>query len=71
MMKTVARLAIAASIFLTPSAQYAQMVPGVSGPMSPTSSSGGGGGGGGTVTPSATPPCLLDISVSLCTGGLS
>ena len=66
MMKTVARLAIAASIFLTPSAQYAQMVPGVSGPMSPTSSS-----GGGTVTPSATPPCLLDISVSLCTGGLS
>ena len=66
MMKTVARLAIAASIFLTPSAQYAQMVPGVSGPMSPTSGSGGGG-----VTPSATPPCLLDISVSLCTGGLS
>jgi hypothetical protein len=67
MMKTVARLTIAASIFLTPSAQYAQMVPGVSGPMSPTSSSGGGGG----ATPSATPPCLLDISVSLCTGGLS
>jgi len=68
MMKTVARLAIAASIFLTPSAQYAQMVPGISGPMSPTSSSGGGGGG---VPPSATPPCLLDISVSLCSGGLS
>ena len=68
MMKTLARLAIAASIFLTPSAQYAQMVPGVSGPMSPTSSS---GGGGGPVTPSATPPCLLDISVSLCSGGLS
>ncbi len=68
MIKTVARLAITASIFLTPSAQYAQMVPGVSGPMSPTSSSSGGGGG---VTPSATPPCLLDISVSLCTGGLS
>ncbi len=67
MMKTVARLAIAASIFLTPSAQYAQMVPGVSGPMSPTRSSTSGGG----VTPSATPPCLLDISVSLCTGGLS
>ena len=66
MMKTVARLAIAASIFLTPSAQYAQMVPGASGPMSPTRSSSGGGG-----TPSATPPCLLDISVSLCTGGLS
>jgi hypothetical protein len=68
MMKTVTRLAIAASIFLTPSTQYAQMVPGVSGPMSPTSSS---GGGGGPVTPSATPPCLLDISVSLCSGGLS
>jgi hypothetical protein len=68
MMRTVARLAIAASIFLTPSAEYAQMVPGVSGPMSPTSSS---GGGGGPVTPSATPPCLLDISVSLCSGGLS
>jgi hypothetical protein len=68
MMKTVARLAIAASIFLIPSAQYAQMVPGVSGPMSPTSSA---GGGGGPVTPSATPPCLLDISVSLCSGGLS
>jgi hypothetical protein len=67
MMRTVARLAIAASIFLTPSAEYAQMVPGVSGPMSPTSSS----GGGGPVTPSATPPCLLDISVSLCSGGLS
>jgi hypothetical protein len=67
MMKSVARLAIAVSIFLTPSAQYAQMVPGASGPMSPTSSS----GGGGSVTPSATPPCLLDISVSLCTGGLS
>jgi hypothetical protein len=68
MMKIVARLAIAASIFLTPSTQYAQMVPGVSGPMSPTSSS---GGGGGPVTPSATPPCLLDVSVSLCSGGLS
>jgi hypothetical protein len=68
MMKTVARLAVAASIFLTPSTQHAQMVPGVSGPMSPTSSS---GGGGGPVTPSATPPCLLDISVSLCSGGLS
>ena len=67
MMKTVVRLAIAASIFLTPSAEYAQMVPGVSGPMSPTSNS----GGGGPVTPSATPPCLLDISVSLCSGGLS
>jgi hypothetical protein len=68
MMKIVARLAIAASIFLTPSTQYAQMVPGVSGPMSPTSSS---GGGGGPVIPSATPPCLLDVSVSLCSGGLS
>jgi hypothetical protein len=68
MIKTVARIAIAASIFLTPSTQYAQMVPGVSGPMSPTSSS---GGGGGPVTPSATPPCLLDNSVSLCSGGLS
>ena len=68
MRKTVARLAIAASMFLTPSAEYAQMVPGVTGPMSPTSSS---GGGGGPVTPSATPPCLLDMSVSLCSGGLS
>jgi hypothetical protein len=67
MMRTVARLAIAVSIFLTPSAEYAQMVPGVSGPMSPTN----GSGGSGPVTPSATPPCLLDISVSLCTGGLS
>jgi hypothetical protein len=68
MMRTVARLAIAASIFLAPSAEYAQMVPGVSGPMSPTN---GTGAGSGPVTPSATPPCLLDISVSLCTGGLS
>jgi hypothetical protein len=67
MMKTVARLAIAASMFLTPSTQYAQMIPGVSGPMSPTSSS----GGGGPVAPSTAPPCLLDISVSLCSGGLS
>jgi hypothetical protein len=69
MMKTVARLAIAASIFLTPSTQYAQMIPGANGPMSPTS--GSSNGGSGTVTPSATPPCLLNISVSLCTGGLS
>ena len=69
MMKTAARIAIAASIFLTPSTQYAQMVPGVSGPMSPTSSFVGGSGGG--ATPSATPPCLLDVSVSLCSGGLS
>jgi hypothetical protein len=68
MMRTVARFAIAISIFLAPSTQYAQMVPGVSGPMSPTSSS---GGGGSPVTPSATPPCLLDVSVSLCSGGLS
>jgi hypothetical protein len=67
MMRTVARFAIAVSIFLAPSTQYAQMVPGVSGPMSPSSS----GGGGSPVTPSATPPCLLDVSVSLCSGGLS
>ena len=68
MMRTFARFAVAASIFLTPSTQYAQMVPGVSGPMSPTSST---SGSSVPVTPSATPPCLLDISVSLCTGGLS
>ena len=68
MMKTAARLAIAASIFLTPSTQYAQMIPGANGPMSPTS---GLSSGGGIVTPSATPSCLIDISISLCTGGLS
>ncbi len=70
MMKAVARIAVAASLFVTPSTEYAQMVPGVGGPMSPASSS-GGGGGGNPVTPSATPPCLLNMSVSLCTGGLS